>query len=241
MALNQVKLNDQKVLDFVALGLEDTEDKLSKLATSENQADECKKLFYEALAQVAELSEEAFLGLLSEEMKSKLNYVELVEGLIKICRAAADRTKVKGAGGGYSSFKNSEKVSFVRYINEVLKGDADLVNLGILPINPSNLDLFSATKNGILFCKLVNIAGPGTIDPRIVHQKEPLTKFQKLENLNNALSGAKAIGCTVVNINSQDLMDGRVSDNSFSFSFCFLCFLCFLLAVEHFYFIAFFL
>lgn len=49
--------------------------------------------------------------------------------------------------GGHS-YTEEEKVGFVTYINSRLKGDADLV--GIVPIEPSNLDIIPAVQGSIL-------------------------------------------------------------------------------------------
>lgn len=44
-------------------------------------------------------------------------------------------------------------------------------------------------------------------------EEEPKTIniFQKTENLNIALNAAKKIGCTVVNMGAQDIVEGRYS------------------------------
>lgn len=65
-----------------------------------------------------------------------------------------------------------------------------------------------------LFClwsKLINLAVPGTIDERVINTKRVLNLWEKNENLMLFLNSAKAIGCTVVNIGTQDLAEGRVS------------------------------
>ena len=49
---------------------------------------------------------------------------------------------------------------------------------------------------------------PDTIDERVLN-KGKLNTFQKTENNNVVINSAKAIGCSVVNIGSQDLLEGR--------------------------------
>ncbi len=49
---------------------------------------------------------------------------------------------------------------------------------------------------------------PGTIDERVLNVKK-LSPFQMIENNNVVVNSAKAIGCSVVNIGSQDIMEGR--------------------------------
>ena len=59
--------------------------------------------------------------------------------------------------------------------------------------------------------KLINVAVPGTIDERTLNMKEKLNPWERSENNTLCLNSAKAIGCSVVNIGTQDLGDGRVS------------------------------
>lgn len=63
--------------------------------------------------------------------------------------------------------------------------------------------------DGLLLCKLINDSVPDTIDERVLNVKNKLSNFQIIENNNVAINSAKAIGCSVVNIGPQDLMDGR--------------------------------
>ncbi|XP_029472920.1 plastin-1 isoform X2 [Rhinatrema bivittatum] len=99
-----------------------------------------------------------------------------------------------------------EKFAFVNWINKALHDDPDCQHL--LPINPSDESLFNSLRDGILLCKLINLSQPDTIDERAINKKK-LTPFTISENLNLALNSASAIGCTVVNIGSQDLQDGK--------------------------------
>lgn len=58
--------------------------------------------------------------------------------------------------------------------------------------------------------KLINVAVPGTIDERAINTKRVLNPWERNENHTLCLNSAKAIGCTVVNIGTQDLVEGRV-------------------------------
>jgi plastin-1 len=60
-----------------------------------------------------------------------------------------------------------------------------------------------------LCSKLINVAVPGTIDERAVNMKERLNPWERTENHTLCLNSAKAIGCSVVNIGTQDLAEGR--------------------------------
>uniref|UniRef100_A0A6N2K2I6 Calponin-homology (CH) domain-containing protein n=1 Tax=Salix viminalis TaxID=40686 RepID=A0A6N2K2I6_SALVM len=59
------------------------------------------------------------------------------------------------------------------------------------------------------FLKLINIAVPGIVDERAVSTKRVLNPWKRNENHTLCLNSAKAIGCTVVNIGTQHLVEGR--------------------------------
>lgn len=52
---------------------------------------------------------------------------------------------------------------------------------------------------------------PNTIDDRAINTKKELNLWERNENHTLCLNSAKAIGCTVVNVGSQDLAEGKVS------------------------------
>ncbi|CAA7058921.1 unnamed protein product [Microthlaspi erraticum] len=105
------------------------------------------------------------------------------------------------------TISDSEKSSYVAHINNYLSGDEFLNKY--LPINPSSNDLFEVAKDGVLLCKLINVAVPGTIDERAINTKSMLNPWERNENHTLCLNSAKAIGCTVVNIGTQDIIEGR--------------------------------
>ncbi|KAI9109691.1 hypothetical protein K1719_019321 [Acacia pycnantha] len=76
-------------------------------------------------------------------------------------------------------------------------------------MDPSTDDLFEIAKDGILLCKLVNVAVSGTIEERAINTKSVLNPWERNENHTLCLNSAKAIGCTVVNIGTQDFIEGR--------------------------------
>ncbi|XP_008800977.1 fimbrin-2-like [Phoenix dactylifera] len=105
------------------------------------------------------------------------------------------------------TISESEKAAYVAHINSYLEGDGSLKKY--LPIDPMTDDLFEKSKDGVLLCKLINVAVPGTIDERAINTKRVLNLWEKNENHTLCLNSAKAIGCTVVNIGTQDLAEGR--------------------------------
>ncbi|XP_042468770.1 fimbrin-1-like isoform X1 [Zingiber officinale] len=101
----------------------------------------------------------------------------------------------------------SEQDFAVAHINGYLGDDPFLKNY--LPLDPATNDLFDLAKDGVLLCKLINAAVPGTIDERAINTKRVLNPWERNENHTLGLNSAKAIGCTVVNIGTQDLIEGR--------------------------------
>jgi plastin-1 len=105
------------------------------------------------------------------------------------------------------TISDSEKKAYVDHINMYLEGDASLQH--VLPIDSSTNQLFDMIKDGIILCKLVNVAVPGTIDERAINMKEKLNPWERIENHTLFLNSAKAVGCSVVNIGTEDLTFGR--------------------------------
>ncbi|XP_022758779.1 fimbrin-2 [Durio zibethinus] len=105
------------------------------------------------------------------------------------------------------TISESEKASYVAHINNYLAQDGFLNKY--LPINPSSNDLFEIVKDGVILCKLINVAVPGTIDERAINTKRVLNPWERNENHTLCFNSAKAIGCTVVNIGTEDFIEGR--------------------------------
>ncbi|XP_074590864.1 fimbrin-4-like [Curcuma longa] len=105
------------------------------------------------------------------------------------------------------TINESEKSSYVAHINSYLGEDTFLKKY--LPLDSATNDLFDLIRDGVLLCKLINVAVPGTIDERAINTKRVLNPWERNENHTLCLNSAKAIGCTVVNIGTQDLVEGR--------------------------------
>ncbi|WP_411023102.1 hypothetical protein, partial [Salmonella sp. s51228] len=114
-------------------------------------------------------------------------------------------TSQASSEGTTHSFTEEEKFAFVDWINYLLANDPDLKNK--LPMNLEDDSLFTSVDDGILLCKLIDNAVPGTIDERAIN-KEKLNNFTKVENQNLCLNSAAAIGCTIQNIGATDLIAG---------------------------------
>mmetsp|Transcript_25513 Transcript_25513/g.43022 ORF Transcript_25513/g.43022 Transcript_25513/m.43022 type:complete len:634 (+) Transcript_25513:72-1973(+) len=125
----------------------------------------------------------------------------------KMMKKTTGFLKVEGAGGASHMFSEEEKIAFSEHINFCLADNADVARH--MPLNIDNYDLFDKAGDGLIFCALINLAVPDTIDVRALNRKAKLNVYTKTENLNLALNAAKSIGCQVVNIGAQDLIEGR--------------------------------
>ena len=103
----------------------------------------------------------------------------------------------------------NERTAYVKLMNKVLEDDEVCKNY--LPINPNTNEVFLKMNDGVLLCKLINKAQPGTIDERVINVKDLKDddKMSKIENLNLGISAAKSIGCSVNDINNEDFLKGK--------------------------------
>jgi plastin-1 len=122
-------------------------------------------------------------------------------------KKTASVQQVSTGGASVHSFSQEEKEAFCDHINDSLGKESELSAL--LPVNSEDNSLFEKCKDGKLLCKLINDAVPDTIDERVVNWGAKLNAFQMTENNNLAVNSAKAIGCSVVNIGSGDIMEAR--------------------------------
>ncbi|KAI8011602.1 Fimbrin-5 [Camellia lanceoleosa] len=158
------------------------------------------------------------LGESSSDMSQEIDF----ESFLRACLNLQARGTAKAGGPKLKSstsflkattttlrhtISESEKASFVAHINSFLGEDPFLKEY--LPLDPSNNALFDLAKDGVLLCKLINVAVPGTIDERAINTKPVLNPWERNENHTLCLNSAKAIGCTVVNIGTQDLIEAR--------------------------------
>lgn len=114
--------------------------------------------------------------------------------------------KVEGLGS-YSTFSEEEKTAYCKVINSVLAKDPDCA--AFIPINPESMDIFPSLKNGIILCKLINVAVKGTIDERVINKKENMNIFLCTANIKLALASAKSIGIKVIGIDQTTILEQR--------------------------------
>ncbi|XP_047322167.1 fimbrin-5-like [Impatiens glandulifera] len=164
--------------------------------------DQVKSIFLETSPDLSqEVDFESFLQIyvkLKSRASSKLGGPKL-KGSTSFLKASTTTNR--------HMISESEKASYVAHINNFLGEDPFLKEF--LPLNPADNSLFDLASDGVLLCKLINIAVPGTIDERAINTKKVLNPWERNENHTLCLNSAKAIGCTVVNIGTQDIIEGR--------------------------------
>ncbi|MED6106278.1 Fimbrin-5 [Stylosanthes scabra] len=174
---------------------------------------------FKGLKAFNELFEEDEIKAVLAESNPDMDQEIDFEGFLRAHMTLHARATEKEGGPKSSSFlktatttvlhaiNESERASYVSHINGYLAEDKFLKQF--LPIDPASDQLFDLAKDGVLLCKLINLAVPGTIDERAINTKKVLNPWERNENHTLALNSAKAIGCTVVNIGTQDLVEAR--------------------------------
>uniref|UniRef100_A0A915EKU7 Calponin-homology (CH) domain-containing protein n=1 Tax=Ditylenchus dipsaci TaxID=166011 RepID=A0A915EKU7_9BILA len=76
---------------------------------------------------------------------------------------------VHGADEIVHTIRVEEEVAFSNWINSSLSQDTDLKPH--LPVNPEGGDLYQKVSDGLIICKLINLAAPETIDERGINKK----------------------------------------------------------------------
>ncbi|KAF7508374.1 Fimbrin, actin-bundling protein [Endocarpon pusillum] len=125
---------------------------------------------------------------------------------------AGGRIQVQGSSANVThTINEDERTEFTRHINAVLAGDPDIGDL--LPFPTDTFEMFDRCKDGLVLAKLINDSVPDTIDERVLNRVgkkiKSLNAFHMTENNNIVINSAKGIGCSVVNIGSEDIMAVR--------------------------------
>ena len=102
-------------------------------------------------------------------------------------------------------YSDSEKNKYAKMINKLLKDDPDCK--GKIPIDPSNDELFDKLKDGVILCKLCNLAEPGTIPEDAYKKNDDMNVYDKYDNLKKAVDGAQKVGCRS-ETTPDDVLDG---------------------------------
>lgn len=115
-------------------------------------------------------------------------------------------TSKASAEGTTHSYSDEEVVAYSNWIIKGLKDDPDCKHMldGL-----KGEGLFNGLVDGVVLCKLINTSVPDTIDERVINLGKNLSVFKVQENQNLALNSASSIGCSIVNIGAQDIIEGK--------------------------------
>merc|ERR1712179_237036 len=103
--------------------------------------------------------------------------------------------------------QQAEQVAFSDWINDMFTKDPDVKHL--LPLKADGSNMYQMMDDGIIVCKIINLAPPDTIDERAINkcpegQHGKLSIFKQHENLTLALNSASSVGCVVVGMDSHN-------------------------------------
>ena len=82
----------------------------------------------------------------------------------------------------------------MEHVNACLGRDAYLTEHGYLPLRQDSDDLFRKMADGIMLCKLINLAAPETVDERALNfpaQGRELNTWEMTENQNIASASSR--------------------------------------------------
>ena len=76
---------------------------------------------------------------------------------------------------------NEEQAAFSEWINNNLEADRDVKHL--LAINETGSDMYEKMDDGIILCKMINLAAVDTIDERVINKGQKLSIFKVRQRL----------------------------------------------------------
>jgi hypothetical protein len=107
---------------------------------------------------------------------------------------------------GERAYSQEEAQSFADCINKSLEQDPDLK--GPLPIDGLSDALFKTVHDRIMLYKLCILASSGALDQHVIATGKKLNTFSVLANITLALSTARSLGLSIVNIGPPDIREG---------------------------------
>ncbi|KAG5518495.1 hypothetical protein PMAC_002891 [Pneumocystis sp. 'macacae'] len=160
------------------------------------------------------------------------DYIELVTKLREGRNRGAfgvtkNKITVRGSSDNVThTINEDERAEFTRHINNVLAMDEEMRDRLPFPYVfifkelateycsclTDTMQIFDECRDGLVLSKLINDSVMDTIDERVLNKPlhgKSINNFQMTENNNIVINSAKAIGCSVVNIGAQDLIDGK--------------------------------
>ena len=97
--------------------------------------------------------------------------------LVAVVKKQAKLFEIQGQGGAVSTFSEDEKHAFTSHLNNCMKDDPDIKSR--LPMDVDSMELFENCKDGLMLCKLINLAEEGSVDERALNKKSTMNVYQK--------------------------------------------------------------
>ena len=93
-----------------------------------------------------------------------------------------DGVKIDGEMGATHMVLHEEQAAFADWINTHLGRDADLGHK--LRLREDGGDMYEQIDDGVILCKMINLAAPDTIDERVINKGKniPIFKVSKKQN-----------------------------------------------------------
>ncbi|KYQ88474.1 calponin (CH) domain-containing protein [Tieghemostelium lacteum] len=113
-----------------------------------------------------------------------------------------------GEEGSVHTFSEEEKVAYSKFINERLD-DQEQLKPTYIEIDPSTNQLFNNCKDGVLLNKLMESLFPKEVELKGLVIKKNINPFEAIQNQNIVIKNALKVGCIIVNIGAQDLIDAK--------------------------------
>ena len=93
--------------------------------------------------------------------------------------------------GSVHTLLNEEQAAFADWINDTMGSDKDVAHK--LKIEETGDDMYNKMDDGVILCKMINLAAPDTIDERVINTGQKISIFKQHENLTLAINSAKVI------------------------------------------------
>ena len=109
-------------------------------------------------------------------------------------------------------YSDKERNKYAKLINKALKDDPDCAGTRV-PIDPNSDELYDKIRDGVIIAKLVNLCEPNTINEDEIKKNIDMNIYDKYDNLNKAIEGAKKVGVQS-ETNADDVLDrDKARDN----------------------------
>ena len=78
---------------------------------------------------------------------------------------------------------DEQEIAFADWINHALAGDSDVAHK--LPLASDGWDMYAKADDGVMLCKMINLACPNTVDCRAINTGKNISIFKVIFYLNH--------------------------------------------------------